>query len=340
MSTPKDIFYTFSDICGRLKMEPAKARYYDIVFTDILRGSDPSSALNRFYTEEQFQNFKLISDLIDNGGHDIASARKILFERNRAAKKLKPAARAHITCLCSGKGGVGKTFITVNCAAALSGLGKKVLIVDGDMGLANVHILCDVKQNTHLKKAFSEQSSLSEGIVEGPAGVHIAAGLSGDKDLANLSKAGISLLIEQIQECAAGYDHVLIDAGAGISRMVIELVVQSDSAVVVTTPVISAIADAYGLIKTVVQEKPGAKMDLLINAAKSHQEAEHVRSKIGECCRNFLGRDIGFLGCVLKSSMVDQSIQNRSPLMISFPYSKTARCINIIAQELIKQTML
>lgn len=160
--------------------------------------------------------------------------------------------RTRVMAITSGKGGVGKTNIVANLAISLSEAGMRVLVVDADLGLANVDVLlgCTAYNLGHVVQG---QKSLEEVIINGPAGIRIIPGASGLQDLAQMDAGRRHALLSDLVSLEEQADLVLIDTGAGLSSSVMDFVVSSDEAVIVTTPEPTAIADAYAMIKVLSQ---------------------------------------------------------------------------------------
>lgn len=245
--------------------------------------------------------------------------------------------KARAIAVTSGKGGVGKTNLTVNLAVALSGLGLRVGILDGDLGLANVDIVLGITPEFNLSHVLYGQKSLDEIVLKGPAGVSVFAGGSGVYELANLSQWRLQRFVQNIGALDTELDVILIDTGAGISRNVLGFVAACDEVIVVTTPELTAITDAYGVIKLLAANNPSTTVRLVVNMVKTEAEAERVLASLQAVLDQFLKPSVALrlLGCIPHDAAVGRAVQEQSPLMIAYPHSKAAASIDAIARRLV-----
>ena len=203
-----------------------------------------------------------------------------------------------VISVTSGKGGVGKTLTTINLALNARRNGQRVLILDGDFGLANVDVVLGLKARYNIKDVIDGHVTLSDIILDGPQGVHVVPSGSGISSLTSLSYAQKQVLLEQTQSIESAYDLLLVDTGAGISDNVMQFNVAADQVVVVTTPEPHAMTDAYAMIKVLSEQVRNPSIHLLINQAKSADEALKVFSRISEVSQRFLQLRIMQLGHV------------------------------------------
>lgn len=245
--------------------------------------------------------------------------------------------KARAIAVTSGKGGVGKTSLTVNLGVALSQLGLRVGILDGDLGLANVDIVLGLTPEYNLSHVLYGQKRLDEIILTGPSGVFIFAGGSGVYELANMSQWRLQRFVQNIAALDSHLDVILIDTGAGISRNVMGFVSSCDEVIVVTTPELTAITDAYGVIKLLLTNNPSARVRVVVNMARTEAEAEKVLSGLQGVLSHFLKVNVSLelLGYIPQDSAVSRAIQEQSPLVLSYPNSKAALSIDSIARRLV-----
>lgn len=258
-------------------------------------------------------------------------ARKL---RELAALRGESVQRARVLAVTSGKGGVGKTNLSVGLALTACSLGKRVVILDGDLGLANVDVILDVQSRYNLSHVLSGEASIEDALTTGPGGVKVLPGATGLTRMANLSTPEHQLLLrslEGLEECA---DLMIVDTGAGISKRVIEFCLASDEVLVVTTPEPTAIADAYAMIKVLRQADSAVRLNLIVNMAMTPTEARQVAEKIINVSRRHLNLEVSFAGYVLSDPRVPHAVRRRTPFSLAYPGTQAASGIRDIARVL------
>lgn len=248
-----------------------------------------------------------------------------------------PAGRCQVVSVTSGKGGVGKTYVVVNLALALARAGKKVAILDGDFGLANVDVVLGLTPQYHLGHVIAGVQSLRSILIEGPEGIHIIPASSGIQELTDMGERKRQILLHQLTDLVRDYDFLLIDTAAGISANVIRLLNASQRVIVVALPEPTAIVDAYALIKVLFRKDEGKEVHLLVNGVEDSSEAEEVHRQLSYVIDRFLGQRIGFLGSIPRDPKVGESVRRQEPLLISHPRTQSSRCFLRLAETLIKQ---
>ena len=242
---------------------------------------------------------------------------------------LKPIqTQARVITITSGKGGVGKTNLTVALAVAFARLGKKVLILDADLGLSNVDVILGASAPGNLFQVIHNGLDLTEVVADGPLGIKFISGGSGIYDLSNLSDSQIQYFLHQVGQFDNWADIILIDTGAGLNRMVLNFVLAADEVIVVTTPEPTAVADAYAVIKAYAAKGGQSPVRLIVNRVRELAEGEGVLNKLAKVSQRFLG-------FIFEDRMVQKSVTSQVPLMIAYPDSVAARCVDRIAHALI-----
>lgn len=238
--------------------------------------------------------------------------------------------------LASGKGGVGKSTVSVNLAIALSHLGMRVLVVDADFGLANIDVMLGVQTKYNLSHFVKGERRLDEIVHIGYDGVRFISGGSGLSELLQLDEKQLARLVRGLSTLEMPVDYIICDAGAGISDNIMLLVRASSETIVVTTPEPTSILDAYALIKTIVKAEEGHPINVIMNRAENKKEADHVLKGFSEVLSRHLGKEVTSLGYIINEPDVSRSIKRQIPIMISAPDSDFARDVNAIARKLLE----
>ena len=249
----------------------------------------------------------------------------------------KDRGHARVIAVTSGKGGVGKTSISVNLAISLAEKGNRVILLDADLGLANVEVLLGLNSIYNLQHVITGEKSMAQILVKGPGGVGVVPGTSGLSKLADLSvKARDNIMagLKQLQERA---DFIVIDTMAGIGRSAVAFVVAADEVILISTPEPSAIIDAYGMLKTTYQKRDDAVVRLVVNMVLNKKQASLVYSKLSNAAQQYLGRKLSYLGMIPRDPRVSQAVMQSHPFCIRYPSSAAARSVKDIADRLINQ---
>lgn len=271
---------------------------------------------------------------------DQASELRKLMQDVDEAETFSPTAptvappRARIMAITSGKGGVGKTNLSVNLAVRLAAMGRRVVLLDADLGLANADVLCNLPVRSHLAHVVAGRKQLDDVLVDAPGGFTLLPGASGLAQMANLATDERHRVMEMMRELATRHDLVLIDTGAGIGPNVLSFLLAADELLVVTTPEPTSITDAYALIKAVRRQRADAAVSLLVNMARDEKEARQVYERINAVCRRFLGLSLSDAGHVVSDARVAGSVRRRVPLMLEAPDTPAGLCIGRLAHKL------
>ncbi len=258
--------------------------------------------------------------------------REIMRRREQGEEEGK---RTRIITVASGKGGVGKTNVATNLALSYAALGKKVILMDADLGLANVNVVLGVIPKYNLYHVIRKQKKMSDILMDTDYGIRIVAGASGFAKIANLTEEERQVFVEELQHLSEA-DIIIIDAGAGVSNNVIAFVAAADEAIIVTTPEPTAITDAYGIIKIIATEIDNLNLGLklIVNRVKSVTEGKKVAERVINIAGQFLNLKIDYLGYIYEDTSVQQAILKQKPFVILDPKSKASICIQQIAGRL------
>jgi flagellar biosynthesis protein FlhG len=247
----------------------------------------------------------------------------------------QPETRARVITVTSGKGGVGKTNLTVNLALALAALGQKVLIIDADLGLANVEFVLGTSPQYNMLNLLDDGFRITDVVTEGPRGIKFMSGGSGIYQLANLSDTQVQKIINQVVLFDRWANIILIDTGAGLHRNVLNFVLAADEVIVVTTPEPTAIADAYAIMKAYAVYHGRSPLKLVVNRVGAMDEGQTVVDKLSKVSLRFLGLPISSLGFVFEDQNVVRAVKSQVPLLLAHPDTVSSRCIENIANRLL-----
>lgn len=243
--------------------------------------------------------------------------------------------QTRIITVASGKGGVGKTNISTNLALAYGKLGKKVILMDADLGLANVNVVLGIIPKYNLYHLIRKQKTMREILMDTSYGIQIVAGASGFAKVANLDEDERKHFIEELSELSTA-DVIIIDTSAGVSNNVLSFVAAADEAIIVTTPEPTAITDAYGIIKIIATEidNLGLSLKLVVNRVKSVTEGKKVAERVINIASQFLNLKVDYLGYVYEDQAVHQSVLRQKPFLVNDPKGKAAICVQHIVSRL------
>jgi len=248
---------------------------------------------------------------------------------------------AKIITITSGKGGVGKSNTVINIALSLRKLGKKVIILDADLGLANIEVLLGIIPDYNLSNVLSGQKNILEIIEQNEDGISFISGGSGIRELMFLTKEQITHFANSISELEKIVDFILIDTSAGITEAVLSFCKLAHEVVFITTPEPTSITDAYALIKT-FQGQYGEdlpRFKLLINKSETSTEAQQVYAKLSSVCRHFLNINIHYMGFIPFDYNVMKAAKLQKPIGKCYPNSSASTAYRNIAISLIEPTM-
>jgi flagellar biosynthesis protein FlhG len=264
-----------------------------------------------------------------------------MFANDQAAKlremmKAMPT-RAKLLTVTSGKGGVGKTVTSINLGMCLAAAGKRVVLVDADLGLANCDVLLGLNCRYNLHHVLTGQVPLEAAMVTVPAGLQVVVGGSGVGNLADLSEFERHRLVDVLSDLQTQADLVIFDTSAGIGQNVMTFVDLADLVLVVTTPEPAAITDAYAMIKTTVQRQVGGQhISVLVNRVNSRLEARTCQQRLAQVGKKFLGQTLYDAGYVVEDPCVVQAVKKRKSFVLEYPKSQASYCMMNLAAKLVR----
>jgi len=258
-----------------------------------------------------------------------------------AAHAAAPAAkRPSILAVTSGKGGVGKTFVTANLAAALTRRGERVLVLDADLGLANLDVVLNLYPKITLHDVFTDKASLEDAIVPAPGGYSVLLAGSGMVEYSRLTPELRNRLLGVIQTVAPRFDRILLDTGAGISYVVLFAISLADEVALVVTSEPTSLADAYATVKVLSSQQQRGAIRLIVNQVSQLGEARTVRAQLQRVVDRFVnpgaerGVTLDLVGAVPADKTVREAVQKRQLLLEIYPGSPAALAVNAIATHL------
>jgi len=249
--------------------------------------------------------------------------------------QLKAGEKARIITVTSGKGGVGKTNLSVNMALAFARLGKKVIVMDADLGLANVNVMLNMIPKYNLYHVIKKQKTIREILVETEYGISIVAGASGFSQIANMGEEDRKDFISEL-DSLSNADIIIIDTSAGVSSNVLDFIAAADDAVIITTPEPTAITDAYGIIKIIATEYDSFNMGLklVVNRARGAAQAKGVADRMINIAGQFLNLKVDYLGFIYDDTAVPHAVLRQKPFMVVDPKCKASICVQHIVSRM------
>ena len=248
----------------------------------------------------------------------------------RRMAKPKPV---RVITIASGKGGVGKTNVTVNLAIALASLGKKVTILDADLGLANIDVMLGLHSNKNLSHVMNGECELEEILLDGPNGITIIPASSGVKDMAEMSPAQHAGLVSAFSQLSHEIDILLVDTAAGISDSVISFSRAAQEVLIVVCDEPASITDAYALIKLLSKEKDIFKFHVLANMVSGPQQGREVYDKLSKVSNRFLDVALEYIGHVPYDEHLQKAIKRQKSVVEAFPRSRSAQAFQTLSKK-------
>lgn len=254
------------------------------------------------------------------------------FRRQAGGERIT---RMKAIAVTSGKGGVGKTNLSINLAQALVDAGKRVIVMDVDLGMANADILLGTVPPYHIGHFLRGEKDILQVIHETPHHVKLIAGGSGLVELGSLPAAELQPILRNMRRLEQEADYLILDTAAGLGDSVLEFVMAADEVLVVTVPEPTALADAYTLIKAMHRRNPQVVVRLVVNQVTRPEEGREVSQRIRATASSFLGLQVEYFGALPRDTSVPLAVRQKVPFIIRYPESPASRAVRAIAQRLV-----
>jgi len=241
-----------------------------------------------------------------------------------------------IFSITSGKGGVGKTSLICNMALEFGRMGRRVLLIDADMGLANVDIMMGLKPEANLAQMFSGEAELADLLIEARPNVTVLPAASGVQEMTHLEDGQILQLVESLDDLDMTFDIVLVDTGAGIGKNVLHFNAAAGDVLVVSTPEPTSMTDAYAVMKVLSTAHGVKRFRLVVNQVDSRKQGLRVYRRLTNVADQYLDISIDFAGFVERDANVSKAVIDRALLMEAYPESPAAACIRTLVEDLLR----
>lgn len=263
-----------------------------------------------------------------------ALVKKHQIEETKELQEKTKGMNAYVITITSGKGGVGKTSVAINLAMQLASMNKRVVIIDADMGLANVEVMLGIRPKYDLGDVMYGDKKLSDIITKGPMGIGFISGGSGIHELNNLTREQIGNMTNRLYELDEIADYVIVDTGAGITDTIMQFVKVSMQVLVVTTPEPTSITDAYAVLKALNREldkNDEVAVKMISNRVGSSREGEVLYTKLNSVVEKYLELKLEYAGAVVQDANLSKGILNQQPVSVTHPNSMSVKNIKLLA---------
>ena len=257
-------------------------------------------------------------------------------EREIGDLYLEVAEDTRVIAITSGKGGVGKTSLAVNLAVGLQLAGQKVMLIDADIGMANVNLLMGAVTNRSLIDLLNDDVELEDVIENGVAGVKYISGVAAIEAALSVNRTEQKKLHKKLGRCSELANIIIIDTGAGLNRNVIEFILAAEEVLLITMPEPTALADAYAVIKAYSTYTERRNIKLVVNRIHEEEECYDVAEKINQTTKKFLGLTVDCIGYIYDDRAVSEAVHRQEPFIIAKPKSPASRCISELVRSLLR----
>ena len=255
------------------------------------------------------------------------------MDQAQGIRQMKSPRPVRVIAITSGKGGVGKSNVTVNLAVTLAQGGERVMVMDADMGLANIDVLLGLTPSLNLSHVINGECSLEETLIDGPAGIKIVPASSGVAAMSDLTPAQNAGVIRSFSELTEPVDTMLIDTAAGLSDSVVSFTRAAREVIVVVCDEPASITDAYALVKVLNREYGVERFHVLANQAHGANQGRELYNKLARVAQRFLDVTLDYLGCIPYDENLKKAVQKQRSVVEAFPRSPSAMAFRQIAKK-------
>lgn len=236
-----------------------------------------------------------------------------------------------VIAVASGKGGVGKTNVSVNLGVAFAAMGRRTLLLDADLGLANVDVLLGLQARYNLSHLLSGERELEEIVISGPGGLRIVPASSGVAKLADLNRLELNGIIGAFSSLAEEVDVLIVDVAAGISPSVLQFCLAAQEILVVVCDEPSSLTDAYALVKVLARDHGARRFHTIANRVDSREHGRRLHNKLQAVCDRFLDIPLQHMGTIPEDPLLRRAVQMQTPVVTAYPSSPAARAFKELA---------
>ena len=258
-----------------------------------------------------------------------------MIDQASGLRKMQDPQHIKVIAVSGGKGGVGKTNISLNTAISLAKLGKRVLVLDADLGLANVGVMLGLRVQRNLSHVLSGECELDDIIIQGPAGINIIPATSGTQSMVDLTPAEHAGLIRAFSDMQTKFDILIVDTAAGISDMVLSFCRASQDVLLVVCDEPTSITDCYALMKLLSRDHGLFKFKVVANMVRSAKEGQQLYAKLSKVTDRFLDVTLELVAVIPFDENIRKSVRKQQAIVEAFPDSPAAVSLKSLAQNII-----
>lgn len=259
-----------------------------------------------------------------------------MLDQASGLRRMQPKNQIKVIAVSGGKGGVGKTNVSLNTSIALAQLGKRVLVLDADLGLANVDVMLGLRVQRNLSHVMSGECELDDIIIEGPAGIKIIPATSGTQSMVDLTPSEHAGLIRAFSDMQTQFDVLIVDTAAGISDMVLSFARAAQDVLLVVCDEPTSITDCYALMKLLSRDHEVFKFKVVANMVRSPKEGQVLFSKLAKVSDRFLDVALDLVGVIPYDENIRKAVRKQQAIVEAFPDSPASRAFKALAQKVVK----